>query len=34
MPLINETILAEYKEVTARPKFHFPKRAVEILSMI
>ena len=31
VPLINETILAEYKEVTARPKFHFPKRAVEIL---
>ena len=31
VPLINETILAEYREVTARSKFHFPQPAVEKL---
>ena len=31
VPLINETILSEYREVTARPKFHFPQPAVEKL---
>lgn len=30
VPLYNEEILAEYKEVLSRPKFHFPKDAVEI----
>ena len=30
-PIINEEILLEYKEVTARPKFNFPKQAVEKL---
>ena len=30
IPLYNEEILAEYKEVLNRPKFHFPKKAVEI----
>lgn len=31
VPLINEKIMAEYKEVTARPKFHFPQVAVRNL---
>lgn len=31
VPLINEKIIAEYREVTARPKFHFPMSAVETL---
>ena len=31
VPLINEAILSEYREVTARPKFHFPQAAVEKL---
>ena len=31
VPLINEVILSEYKEVTSRPKFHFPKEPVERL---
>jgi putative PIN family toxin of toxin-antitoxin system len=31
IPLYNEEILAEYKEVLNRPKFHFPKEAVEIV---
>lgn len=30
VPLYNEEILAEYKEVLSRPKFHFQKDAVEI----
>ena len=31
VPLINEKIIAEYREVTARPKFHFPISFVETL---
>ena len=31
VPLYNNEILAEYKEVLNRPKFHFPKDAVEIV---
>ena len=31
IPLINEKIIAEYREVTARPKFHFPSSSVETL---
>ena len=31
IPLINEKIIAEYREVSARPKFHFPLSAVETL---
>ena len=31
IPLINEKILTEYREVTARPKFHFPISAVDTL---
>lgn len=31
VPLYNNEILAEYKEVLNRPKFHFPKEAVEIV---
>ena len=30
IPLFNEEILSEYKKVLSRPKFHFPKEAVEI----
>ncbi len=30
VPLYNEEILAEYKDVFNRPKFHFPKEAVEL----
>ena len=30
IPLFNDEILSEYREVLARPKFHFPKDAVEI----
>lgn len=30
-PLLNTEILSEYREVLSRPKFHFPKDAVEIL---
>ena len=30
VPLYNEEILAEYKDVLNRPKFHFPKEAVEL----
>lgn len=29
--LYNEELLSEYKEVLNRPKFHFPKEAVEIV---
>ena len=31
VPLYNNEILAEYKEVLNRPKFHFPREAVEIV---
>ena len=31
VPLINEEILTEYREVTARPKFHFPQESVKNL---
>ena len=31
IPLFNEEILTEYKEVLNRPKFYFPKEAVEIV---
>ena len=31
VPLYNNEVLAEYKEVLNRPKFHFPKEAVEIV---
>ena len=31
IPLINEKIIAEYREVTARPKFHFPLSDVDTL---
>ena len=31
IPLINEKIIAEYREVSARPKFHFPLSSVETL---
>ena len=31
IPLINEKIIAEYREVSARPKFHFPLSALETL---
>lgn len=30
-PLLNTEILAEYREVLNRPKFHFPKDAVDVL---
>lgn len=30
-PLINTDILAEYREVLARKKFHFPKKTVDII---
>ena len=30
VPLYNEEILTEYKDVLNRPKFHFPKEAVEL----
>lgn len=30
-PLLNTEILAEYRDVLNRPKFHFPKNAVDIL---
>lgn len=30
-PLLNTEILAEYREVLNRPKFHFPKNAVDVL---
>ena len=30
-PLLNETILAEYRDVLRRPKFHFPEEAVSIV---
>lgn len=30
VPLYNKEILAEYKDVLNRPKFHFPKEAVEL----
>lgn len=30
-PLINEELLTEYREVTARQKFHFPQEFVQIL---
>ena len=30
IPIFNEEILSEYKKVLSRPKFHFPKKAVEI----
>ena len=30
IPVFNDEILSEYKEVLSRPKFHFPKEAVEI----
>lgn len=31
IPFINENIIAEYREVVARPKFHFPMSSVETL---
>ena len=31
IPLINEKILNEYREVTARPKFQFPQESVKNL---
>lgn len=31
VPLINEEILKEYREVTARPKFQFPQESVKNL---
>ena len=31
VPLVNEEILAEYREVLARKKFHFPPDLVEII---
>lgn len=31
IPLINEKIIAEYREVTARPKFHFLMSSVDTL---
>lgn len=31
VPLINEEILTEYREVTARPKFQFPQESVKNL---
>lgn len=31
VPLLNEKIIAEYREVSARPKFHFPMASVETL---
>ncbi len=31
IPLFNEKIIAEYREVTARPKFHFPISEVQTL---
>lgn len=31
IPLYNEEIIAEYKTVLNRPKFHFPKESVEIV---
>lgn len=31
IPLFNETTMAEYKEVLHRPKFHFPKEAIQNL---
>ena len=31
VPLINEEILAEYREVLARKKFHFPPELVEVI---
>lgn len=30
-PLLNETILAEYRDVLRRPKFHFPEEAVSVV---
>lgn len=30
-PLLNTEILAEYRDVLNRPKFHFPKEAVNVL---
>lgn len=31
IPLLNTEILTEYREVLHRPKFHFPKDAVDVL---
>lgn len=31
LPLLNAEILAEYRNVLSRPKFHFPKDAVDVL---
>lgn len=31
VPLLNEEILAEYREVLRRPKFHFSQKAVDIV---
>ena len=30
IPLFNEEIVSEYKEVLNRPKFHFPKEAIDV----
>ena len=30
-PLLNDKILAEYKEVLSRPKFHFSQNDIDIL---
>ncbi|MDO4340396.1 MAG: PIN domain-containing protein [Eubacteriales bacterium] len=30
-PLLNTEILAEYRDVLNRPKFHFPKGAIDVL---
>lgn len=31
IPLLNEKIIAEYREVLSRPKFHFPQDAVSVV---
>lgn len=31
IPLLNEEVIAEYQEVLSRPKFHFPKEAVNVV---
>lgn len=30
IPLFNEEIVSEYKDVLNRPKFHFPKEAIDV----
>lgn len=31
IPLLNEEMVAEYREVLSRPKFHFPPKAVDVV---